>query len=283
MLKRACPETTRIDTEAHSCYDSLTMSRIKTTQEIALLREGGALLSKSLGAVLDAAVVGVRMKDLDEIAETTIREGGGTPSFLGYKAGGETPFPSTVCISKNEEVVHGPGNRDLVLESGDVVGFDIGCWYEGLCTDMAYTIGIGDVSADVRTLMNVTKAALHNGVKAIRAGAKLQAISQAIEDTIRPHGLGIVTSYVGHGVGHQVHEAPQIPNFVSSQFPNPALETGMVLALEPMVTLGDSVLELADDGWSALTRDRLAAAHFEQTVAVTPDGHEVLTPFPEGR
>ncbi len=258
------------------------MSRIKTTQEISLLREGGALLSRALGAVLDAVRPGVTMKELDTLAERTIRKGGGTPSFLGYKAGGDVPFPATVCISKNEEVVHGPGNRDIVLEDGDIVGFDIGCWYEGLCTDMAYTLGVGNVIADRRMLLNVTKASLQNGIKAIRAGAKLQGISQAIEDTIRPHGFGIVTNYVGHGVGHKVHEEPQIPNFVSKQFANPTLEAGMVLALEPMVTLGDAELTVSDDGWTAMTADGSASAHFEQTVAVTEKGFEILTPFPEG-
>ncbi len=258
------------------------MSLKKTTQEVGILREGGALLSRALGAALDAAKPGVSMKELDAIAEKVIRDGGGEPSFLGYKAGGDTPFPATVCISKNEEVVHGPGDREIILEDGDVIGFDIGCWYEGLCTDMAYTIGVGDVSADLRTLMNVTKASLQNGIKVIKPGSKLQAISQAIENTITPHELGIVKSYVGHGVGHKVHEAPQIPNYVSKEFPNPQLEVGMVLALEPMVVTGDPTLEVADDGWSAITVDRSPAAHYEQTVAVTEAGHEVLTPFPEG-
>lgn len=257
-----------------------SMALIKTAQEISILREGGLLLSRALGAALDAVEPGVTMKELDVIAERVIREGGGEPSFLGYTGAGNIPFPATMCISRNAEVVHGPGNRDHVLEEGDIVGFDIGCWHEGLCTDMAYTVGVGDVSSELRTLMNVTKASLQNGIKVIKAGAKLQAISQAIEDTIRPHGFGIVTSYVGHGVGHQVHEEPQVPNFVSRQFPNPELQVGMVLALEPMVTLGGGMVEVADDGWSAVTVDGSPAAHFEQTIAVTAEGFEMLTPFP---
>ncbi|OGL82739.1 type I methionyl aminopeptidase [Candidatus Uhrbacteria bacterium RIFCSPLOWO2_01_FULL_53_9] len=259
------------------------MALVKTAQEISLLREGGALLSRALGAALDAASSGVTMKELDAIAERVIRGGGGEPSFLGYTGGGDIPFPATVCISRNAEVVHGPGNRDHVLEDGDVVGFDIGCWYEGLCTDMAYTVAIGDALSDARTLMNVTKAALQNGIKVVKAGAKLQSISQAIEDPIRPHGFGIVTSYVGHGVGHRVHEEPQIPNFVSSQFPNPEMKVGMVLALEPMVTLGGGLVQVADDGWSAITVDGSLAAHYEQTIVVTAEGFEILTPFPKGR
>lgn len=259
------------------------MALIKTAQEISVLREGGALLSRALGAALDAVEQGVVMKDLDAIAERVMRDGGGEPSFLGYTAGGDIPFPSTMCISCNAEVVHGPGNREHVLSEGDIVGFDIGCWYEGLCTDMAYTVGVGNVSSELRTLMNVTKASLQNGIRVMKAGIKLQAISQSIEDTIRPHGFGIVTSYVGHGVGHQVHEPPQVPNFVSRQFENPELKAGTVLALEPMVTLGSGQVTLADDGWSAVTADGSPAAHFEQTVVVTEEGFEILTPFPEDR
>ena len=259
------------------------MAMIKTAQEISILREGGALLSRALGAALDAVRSGVTMKELDAIAEGVIRKGGGEPSFLGYTGAGDIPFPATVCISRNAEVVHGPGNRDHVLEEGDIVGFDVGCWYEGLCTDMAYTVGVGDVASTLRTLMNVTKASLQNGIRVMKAGAKLQAISQAIEDTIRPHGLGIVTSYVGHGVGHQVHEAPQVPNFVSGQFPNPTLKVGMVLALEPMVTLGGGLVQTADDGWSAVTVDGSPSAHYEQTIAVTAEGYDILTPFPGDR
>lgn len=258
------------------------MSMTKTAQEITLLREGGALLSKALGAAVAAAVPGVVMKDLDAIAEKVIRDGGGVPSFLGYKAGGDVAFPATLCISRNEEIVHGPGNRELVLKDGDVVGFDIGCEYEGLFTDMAVTIGVGDISPEAQRLMNVTKASLQNGIKAMRAGAKLQSISQAVENTIKPHGYGIVKSYVGHGVGHKVHEDPQVPNYVSSSFKNPDLKAGMVLALEPMVTLGEGETDLADDSWSAITADGSVAAHFEQTVVVTETGYEILTPFPEG-
>lgn len=258
------------------------MALTKTSHEIAALREGGALLSRALGKAIAAVKPGVTMKEIDAIAEKVIRDGGGDPSFLGYKAGGETPFPSTMCISRNNEVVHGPGDRDVVLEEGDIVGFDVGCWYEGLCTDMAVTVGVGEISSDARRLMNVTKAGLQNGIKAAKAGRKLQSISQAVEDTIRPHGYGIVKSYVGHGVGHAVHEDPHVPNFVSDKFANPELKHGMVLALEPMVTLGGEDLELADDGWSAITKDGSLAAHFEQTIVVTDTGAEVLTPFPEG-
>lgn len=257
------------------------MALIKSTHEIELLRQGGKILSESLGEVVRAVKPGVTMKELDQIGEKAIRKRGAEPSFLGYKAGGDEPFPATVCISRNDEVVHGPGNRDLPLQEGDVVGFDIGCWYEGLCTDMAMTVGVGEISGDLRSLMNVTRASLRKGIEAAAAGKKLQTIGQAIENTIRPHGYGIVTSYVGHGVGHAVHEEPNVPNFVSDAFPNPEMRAGMVLALEPMVTLGGEDLAVAEDNWSAITVDGSVAAHFEQTIVITETGAEILTPFPE--
>lgn len=257
------------------------MALIKSTHEIASLRKGGQILSNALGEALKAVKPGVTMRELDQIAEKAIRKAGAEPSFLGYKAGGDVPFPSTVCISRNHEVVHGPGDRDHVLEEGDIVGLDIGCWYEDLCTDMAMTVAVGEVTSEARSLMNVTKASLKKGVEAAKAGRPLQSISQAIENTIKPHGYGIVKSYLGHGVGHAVHEEPHVPNYVSDQFDNPELRVGMVLALEPMVTLGNEELTLADDDWSAITVDGSIAAHFEQTIAITEAGAEVLTPFPE--
>ncbi len=257
------------------------MAMTKTREEIEILREGGRILSAALGETVKAVKPGVTIQELDAIAEKGIRSRGATPSFLGYRAGGPTPFPSTVCISRNEEVVHGPGNRDIKLREGDVVGFDIGCWYKELCTDMAMTVGVGEVSGEARSLMNVTKASLKNGIKAAKAGVPLQAIGHAIEKTIEPHGYGIVKSYVGHGVGHAVHEDPHVPNFVSKEFANPMLRAGMVLALEPMITLGTDQVELSDNDWSAITVDGSIAAHFEQTIVITESGAEVLTPFPD--
>ncbi|PIR47572.1 type I methionyl aminopeptidase [Candidatus Uhrbacteria bacterium CG10_big_fil_rev_8_21_14_0_10_50_16] len=257
------------------------MALIKSTHDIESLRRGGKILSDALGAAVKAVKPGVTMRELDKIAEDSMRKAGAEPSFLDYTAGGDTPFPATVCISRNEEVIHGPGDRDIALREGDIVGLDIGCWYEGLCTDMAITVPVGEVTTDARSLMNVTKMSLQKGIEAAKAGKKLQTISQAIENTIKPHGYGIVTSYLGHGVGHAVHEDPMVPNFVSSQFDNPKLRVGMVLALEPMVTLGSEELTLADDDWSAITVDGSIAAHFEQTIVITETGAEILTPFPE--
>ncbi|NQV12352.1 type I methionyl aminopeptidase, partial [Candidatus Uhrbacteria bacterium] len=232
------------------------MALIKSSEDIEKLRTAGALLSKALGEAVKAVKPGVKMPALDKIAEKVIRDGGGVPSFLGYKAGGDIPFPATMCISRNEEVIHGTGDRDIALEEGDIVGFDIGLWLDDVVVDMAMTVPVGNISGEARSLLNVTKAALANGIKAAKAGVPLQNMSQAIENTIKPHGYGIVTSYGGHGVGHEVHEEPFIPNYVTDHVPNPKLKSGMVLALEPMVTLGSPELETGDDNWAALTDDK---------------------------
>ena len=257
------------------------MALIKSTEDIQKLRIAGALLSDALGAAVKAVKPGVTMAELDKIAEKAIRAGGGEPSFFEYTAGGDMPFPATMCISRNHELIHGTGNRDEVLEEGDYVGLDIGLWLDGVCVDMAMTVPVGEIAGDIRQLLNVTKASLANGIKAAKAGVPLQNISQAIENTIKPHGYGIITSYGGHGVGHEVHEDPFIPNYASKEHPNPELKSGMVLALEPMVVIGEPELEIGNDNWVAMTADGSAAAHFEQTIAITESGAEILTPFPE--
>ena len=186
------------------------MALTKTTKEIDSMRHGGALLSRALKAAVDAVAPGVTLREIDQIGERVIIEGGGTPSFKGYQSSpGDTPFPSTICLSVNEEVVHGLGNRDLKLKEGDIIGLDIGCWLEGLCTDMAVTVPVGKVSPEARKLMDVTKASLLAGVAAAKVGGQIKDISQAVEEYVKPHGYGIVRALVGHGVGHQVHEAPR--------------------------------------------------------------------------
>jgi methionyl aminopeptidase len=212
------------------------------------------------------------------MAENILRKNGAIPSFLGYSIGG-TPFPSSICVSINEELVHGFGNRNIVLREGDIVGLDMGCEYNGRFTDMAVTVPVGKISEDVRELLDVTRLSLKNGISVARAGIALQKISEAVEKTILPHGFGVVRSYVGHGVGHHVHEEPQVPNFVSKNFSNPKLKEGMVLALEPMVTIGNEEVEVLDDEWTVATVDGSYSAHFEQTILITKDGAEILTPF----
>ncbi len=256
------------------------MALIKTQEEIQAMREGGALLSRALQKAIDAVRPGVAMRELDDIARKEIIKGGGKPSFLGYKSGGGAPFPSTLCISRNAEVVHGLGNRKLLLEEGDIVGLDIGCWYKGLCTDMAATVPVGKISAVQRRLLRVTRDSMRAGVEAAQVGEYVHDISGAIEDAIDQKTYGIVKSLVGHGVGHAVHEAPHVPNYRGKGFPKTKLESGMCLALEPMVTLGGDEVELSDDNWTIVTKDDSSAAHFEVTIALWPDGPELLTPEP---
>src|SRR3989338_5630813 len=190
------------------------MSLSKTDKEIGSMRRGGALLSRALKAAVDVVAPGVTLREVDAIGERVILEGGGTPSFKGYQSSPEsTPFPSTICISVNEEVVHGLGNRDRKLQEGDIVGLDIGCWFEGLCTDMDVTVPVGNVTPEARKLMDVTKASLMAGVAAAKVGNEIKDISHAIEDYVKPHGYGIVRALVGHGVGPAVHEEPPVPNY----------------------------------------------------------------------
>lgn len=255
------------------------MALLKTMDEIEKMREGGALLSRALQAAVDAAKPGITMRELDAIATEVIEAGGGIPSFKNYRAGGTVPFPSTMCISRNDEVVHGLGDRDLALKEGDIVGLDIGLWLHGLCTDMAVTIPIGNISKERLALLRNTRDAMYAGVEAAKAGNSVLDIGGAVEDAVNP-SYGIVTALVGHGVGHAVHEKPSIPNFRSDDFPNMTLQVGMCLAIEPMITLGTDDVCTLEDGWTIATADGSDAAHFEVTLAILDSGPEILTPQP---
>lgn len=244
------------------------------------MREGGAILSRALQAAVDAVKPGVTMKELDDIVTKVIEDAGGRPSFKGYTSGGSTPFPTTTCISRNDEVVHGLGNREIVLEEGDIVGLDIGCWYKDLCTDMAVTVPVGKIKEEHRLLMLATRDAMMAGVGQALVGKTVKDISRAIEETVDQRRYGIVKSLVGHGVGHAVHEAPNVPNYVSKRFPNVELKPGMCLAIEPMLTLGGDEVGTGEDGWTIVTIDGSWAAHFEVTIALLESGPEILTPQP---
>lgn len=258
------------------------MSLTKTKTEIDAMREGGALLSRALAAAVEAVRPGVTLPELDAVAERVIREGGGEPSFKGYRSHPEDePFPSAMCISVNEEIVHGRGDRSVALKEGDIVGLDIGLWYQGLCTDMAVTVPVGSVSEEALKLMAVTREACLAGTNAVRVGGLVSDVAKAVEAVVQPHGYGIVRSLVGHGVGHKVHEAPHVPNYVDKRYPNVAVEDGMCLAIEPMLGLGTWEVKTADDGWTVVMADGKLGAHFEVTLAVTKEGGvEILTPLP---
>jgi methionyl aminopeptidase len=258
------------------------MSLIKTPDEIQALREGGAILSRALQAAMKVCVAEAETKDIDAEARRVIEEAGARPSFIGYRTAPTDPaFPSTLCISINDEVVHGPATPSRVVQEGDIVGLDIGAWYKGLATDMATTVIVGNVPQKTRELVQDTRESLVRGISAIRAGGMIMDIGGAVEDYLKPKKYGIVRDLVGHGVGHAVHEEPQVPNFRDRRTPNLRLQTGMVLAIEPMVTLGDWHVAMKDDGWTIVTEDGSLSAHFEVTVAVTDSGYDLLTPWPD--
>lgn len=258
------------------------MSLIKTPDEIQKLKRGGEILSRVLRHVAEACVVGASTEALDTLAREEIIAAGGTPSFLGYRISPEdVAFPSTLCISINEEVVHGLATPNRIIQDGDIVGLDIGMWYDGLATDMATTVMVGNVRPEVRELVKTTRESLKQGVAAIKPGGWVSDIGAAVEDIVKPKGYGIVKDLVGHGVGHAVHEDPQVPNYREPRAPRIRLEEGMVLAIEPMVALGGWKVSMKDDGWTIVTRDGSPAAHFELTVVVTSSGVELVTPWPD--
>lgn len=252
------------------------MIKLKTEAEIALLREGGKRLGQLLGALKRAVKPGVTTKQLNDLAFRLITDLGDEPSFLHYQpAGAPRPYPASLCTSVNEEVVHGiPSER--VLVAGDIIGLDLGLKHGGLFTDSALTVPVGEVEPGVRKLLAATEEALAVGIKAVRPGNTLGDIGAAIEEVAKRNGLGIVRDLAGHGVGHHVHEAPFVPNY-GKRGTGLTLKAGMVLALEPMFTLGAEQVNYSDDGYTVITADGSLAAHFEHTVAVTDHGAEILT------
>ncbi|MFH1667898.1 MAG: type I methionyl aminopeptidase [Candidatus Komeilibacteria bacterium] len=249
------------------------MSLIKTKEEIEQLRADGKILAHILKQTLKSVKVGITTGELNDLAERLIMEAGGEPSFKGY--GQPTPFPAGLCVSINEEIVHGiPGAR--IIKEGDIVSLDIGMKKNGLYTDMAYTIPVGKIDHQTKKLLKVTAKALDLAIKNCVVGKTLGDIGYAIQTYVEKHGFGVVRDLVGHGVGHAVHEEPAVPNFGQ---PNTGeiLKAGMVLAFEPMVTIGDYEIDYRDDGWTIKTVDNSLSAHFEHSVAITDKGPLILT------
>lgn len=250
---------------------------LKTKEEIEILQEGGGRLQKILEKVVAATRVGVSTYDLDKLAELLIIESGGEPVFKGYRLkGAATPYPASLCTSINDELVHAIPGKDRILKEGDIIGLDIGILWGGLITDTAVTVGIGKISPEAGRLIYATKEALDIGIRAVRPGAKLGDLGYAIEKRLKKDKLGVIRDLGGHGVGYELHEEPLIPNY-GRPHTGQEFKAGMVLAIEPMATLGDWRVVLQDDGWTFKTADGSLAAHFEHTVAVTPAGAEVLT------
>lgn len=258
------------------------MSLIKTPQEIEKLKAGGVILSAILRELRAKCIAGAETAELDALARTRMQEQGGKPSFLGYAPSREySPFPGAVCISINEEVVHGLPVPSRTIKEGDIVGLDIGMWRDGLATDMATTVMVGNVSEEVQTLVKETRVSLEVALSTVRAGKWIHDIGNAIDDYLTPRGYGIVRDLVGHGVGHAIHEEPQIPHFRDRYAPRVKMQEGMVLAIEPMVTLGTWKVRVKRDGWTIVTADGKPGAHFELTIVVTKTGYELVTPWPD--
>jgi methionyl aminopeptidase len=250
------------------------MGRIiyKNARDLEKMREAGVIVSTVLAALRDAVRPGVSTHELDRLAERMIRQHGGVPSFLGYRG-----YPASLCASINEEVVHGIPNESRILREGDVVKLDIGVRLKGFHADSALTVPVGEVSGEVSRLLEVTREALWRGIRAISYRGRLQDISRAVQEHVEANGFSVVRDMVGHGVGKQLHEEPQIPNYVNAEHPNPLLLEGMTLAIEPMVNLGGPDIEILPDKWTVVTADRRVSAHFEHTVAVTRRGYDILT------
>lgn len=249
------------------------MLYIKTLSNIRAMAEGGRLLYEVLELLKSEIRPGIRTKDLNKSAECFIIKNGAVPGFKGY--GG---FPAGVCISVNEQVIHGfPSER--VLKEGDIVSLDAGVYYKGFHTDAARTYAVGKVSPELQTLMEATEQSFYKGMLQARVGNRISDISHAVEEYIKPFGYGIVRDFTGHGVGFELHEDPAIPNY-GKPGRGVRIQEGMTLAIEPMITLGSGDVEILSDGWTTVTRDGSYASHYENTVAVV-DGSPVILTAPD--
>jgi methionyl aminopeptidase len=252
------------------------MSLIKSDKEIQLLRQGGKFLNQVMSTVAKTVKPGVNTAELDATAEKMITDFGGRPAFKGY---GSPPYPASLCTSVNDELVHSIPAPEVELKSGDIISLDLGMQYpakDGLYTDMAVTVPVGKISKEAKKLLAVTRQALDIVAKNLRPGIDLQVIARLVQEHIEKHDFSVVRALVGHGVGHAVHEEPQIPNFVIPNY-HFEVQKGMVLAFEPMVSVGHRAVKTLDDKWTVKMADGSLAAHFEHTIAVTETGNEILT------
>lgn len=246
------------------------MIKIKTPREIELLKIAGSIVGETHKFLIPYIKPGITTKQLDKLAHDFIISKGATPSFKGYDG-----YPASICTSVNEEVVHGiPSNRKL--KNGDIISIDIGACYKGYHGDSAWTYKVGNVSKEKEDLMKHTEVSLFEGLDQIKSGARVGDIGYAIEKYALKHNLGVVKELVGHGVGSNLHEEPDVPNYGKANT-GPILKEGMVIAVEPMINLGTSNIYILDDDWTIITADNKPSAHFEHTVVVTKDGYEILT------
>lgn len=254
------------------------MIEVLSPQQIKDHLQGGKILSNAIKAVVLAVKPGISTIALDEIAETEIRRAGGQPSFKNYHSPDQKPYPFALCVSINDQVVHGVPNKGVVVKTGDLVSVDLGCRYKGLNTDMAVTVGVGRIKPIEQKLLAVTKNALKIGIGKVKDGARVGDIGSAIQEFVEANGFSVVRDLVGHGVGTKVHQDPSIPNFGKASTGS-YLTSGNPLAIEPMVNIGNSDILVSTDGWTIKTKDGSKSAHFEQTVIVTTTKPIIVTPF----
>ncbi|MFH1752660.1 MAG: type I methionyl aminopeptidase [Candidatus Omnitrophota bacterium] len=247
------------------------MIALKSSEEIALMRKAGQVIAKALDEVERYIEPGISTKDIDYRVKRIITQEGCIPAFKGYKG-----FPGNICSSVNSVVVHGIPKKSEILKDGDILSVDVGVLCDGYYADGARTYKVGKVSAKAASLIDVTRESLSLGINEARAGSRLTNISHAIQKYVESHKYSVVRALVGHGIGSKIHEDPEIPNFGDPD-KGPVLKSGMTLAIEPMVNEGTCEVEIMDDGWTVVTRDRKLSAHFEHTILVTDDGPEILT------
>lgn len=253
------------------------MIHLKSTQEIDLMARGGAVIGALFQEVSGRVVPGLSTGELDVFCEEFIRShDGAVPAFKGLYG-----FPGAVCISVNEEIVHGIPREDRILQEGDIVSVDVGVKLDGWCSDSAWTFPVGEVDTPTSALLEVTEASLEAAVQAAQVGGHVGDIGAAVMATVGDRSMGIIRDLVGHGIGREVHEEPQVPNVGRVGY-GPLLREGMVLAIEPMLSLGSDQIRTLEDGWTVVTADRTRAAHFEHTVALTGEGPRILTGAPTG-
>lgn len=246
------------------------MITTKSKHELEIMREAGRIVAMAHDLVRQLIAPGITTKELDAAVEDLIRKAGATPSFKGYQG-----FPASICASVNEELVHGiPGNRKL--NEGDIISVDIGAYYKGYHGDSANTFAVGNISEEAQELLEVTEASLYEGIKMARPGQRLSDISHAVQEYVEERGMSIVRDYVGHGIGRDMHESPQVPNY-GPPGRGIRLKAGHALAIEPMVNLGGPEVRTLTDNWTVVTVDGKLCAHFEHTVAITEEGPKIMT------
>ena len=255
------------------------MITLKRESDLLHMRKAGKIVADVLDMIAAMVRPGISTGDIDEAAEKLIRSAGATPAFKGYRVPGiPSPFPSAVCASINEEIVHGFPSKERILAEGDILSIDVGTCYAGYYGDAAYTYPVGTVSSERKKLLEVTRESLGKAIESARAGNTLGDIGHAVESWVTPRGYGLVRDYSGHGIGTHLHEPPQIPNY-GRPGRGITLKPGMTLAIEPMVMAGKEDVEVGEDQWIVITADRSDAAHFERTVLIRDGEPEILTPW----